>query len=99
MVWLPTAGALVASVATPPASVAAGPSPVAPSKIVTAPVGVPEPGAAAVTRAVNVTDCPKTAAFGDELAARVAAPCRRVWLKGVCTLPPALLVLKLLSPL
>ena len=37
------------------------PSVVAPSRNVIVPVGVPEPGATAVTVAVKVTDCPETA--------------------------------------
>jgi len=39
---------------------------VAPSRKLTVPVGVPEPGAVTVTVAVNVTLCPKTDGFADE---------------------------------
>jgi hypothetical protein len=57
---------------------------VLPSRNVTVPLGVPEPGAAVFTVAVNVTDCPST----DELAelatvvlvvagATVCVTCRR----------------------
>jgi len=36
---------------------------------VTVPVGVPVPGATAVTVAVNVTDCPKTDGFAEDVSA------------------------------
>jgi len=45
------------------------PSVVDPSLNVTVPVGVPEPGAVAVTVAVSVTDCPKTDGLTDEMTA------------------------------
>lgn len=38
-----------------------------PSRNVTVPVGVPDPGATGETVAVNVTDCPKTDGFTDEV--------------------------------
>src|SRR5437868_11647148 len=50
-------------VATPTLSVPV-PKVAAPSLKVTVPVGVPEPGALAVTVAVNVTDWPKTDGAG-----------------------------------
>src|ERR1043166_3287813 len=39
----------------------------APFMNVTVPLGVPLPGAAGLTRAVNVTDCPQTEGLADEL--------------------------------
>ena len=42
------------------------PKVVAPSLKVTVPVGVPAPGADAVTVAVKVTDCPKTDGLAEE---------------------------------
>ena len=53
-------GESVAKVAAPPAVEGAGAEVVAPSLKVTVPVGVPEPGAFALTVAVNVTDWPNT---------------------------------------
>jgi hypothetical protein len=43
------------------------PSVVAPSRKVTVPVGVPEAGGTALTVAVNVTVCPNTDGFTDEV--------------------------------
>ena len=40
---------------------------------VTVPVGVPAPGAAAVTVAVNVTDCPNIDGFVEDVSAVVVA--------------------------
>ena len=64
----PVARAVVANVAMPPLNV---PVPIGlpPSRNVTDPVGVPVPGATAVTVAVNVTDWPKTEGFSDEVTA------------------------------
>ena len=42
---------------------------------VTLPVGVPDPGALALTVAVNVTACPKTDGLTDVLTVVVVAPC------------------------
>ena len=53
--WVPTARALVVSVATPEPFKVPVPRLVAPSRKVTVPVGVPVPGATAVTVAVKVT--------------------------------------------
>lgn len=66
MVWLPGARADVVKVAIPPLSV---PVPIGlpPSKKVTVPVGVPDPGATGETVAVKVTDCPKTGRLNDEV--------------------------------
>jgi len=57
--WLPTANEEIFNVATPPLNV---PVPIvaAPSLNVTVPLGVPDPGALALTVAVNVTLCPNT---------------------------------------
>ena len=60
----------IAKVATPPLNVPV-PSVVPPSLKVTLPVGVPLPGAAAVTVAVKVTDWPKTEGFADDVTAVV----------------------------
>src|SRR5438094_7366202 len=69
MLCVPTLRADVAHVATPAAS-ACAPQPVtelAPSLKFTLPVGVPAPGAVAVTVAVNVTLCPNTDGFTDDV--------------------------------
>src|SRR5437868_14831205 len=58
MVCVPTLRADVENVATPEALRVPGPRTVAPSRKLTVPVGVPAPGAVAVTVAVNVTDAP-----------------------------------------
>src|SRR6478752_6681364 len=57
----------VASSATPPERF------VAPSRNVTVPVGVPDPGACAVTAAVNVTAPPCTDGLGDAVTVVVVA--------------------------
>src|SRR5207244_77088 len=61
---------------------------------VTVPVGVPDPGATALTVAVNVTDCPNTALVADELTAVVVLA-----LLTVCVKTAEVLELKLVSPL
>lgn len=66
MVWLPTARAEVVSVATPPAKVPV-PMGLPPSRNVTVPVAVPEPGAPAEMVAVNVTDWPKILGLFDDV--------------------------------
>src|SRR6516164_6764232 len=66
MTWLPAASEEVAKVALPEFNVVV-PSVVAPSKKVTVPVGVPDPGATALTVAVNVTDCPRADGFTDDI--------------------------------
>ena len=60
---------LVGRVATPVASRVATPRDVAPSLKVTFPVGMPAPGAAALTVAVKKTDCPNTLGFTDDATA------------------------------
>ena len=59
MEWLPTARLEVEKVAVPSLRVPV-PSVVVPSRKVTVPVGVPAPGAFALTVAVNVTLWPNT---------------------------------------
>ena len=70
IVWLPTESVEVEKVATPPLS---GPLPivVTPSLNRTMPVGVPAPGADAVTVAVKVTNWPNTEGFTDEVTGGV----------------------------
>jgi len=60
----------------------------------TVPVGVPEPGAVAVTVDVKVIDCPKTEGFVDELTAVDVLS-----LFTVCVSVDDMLVAKLVSPL
>ena len=82
----------VAKVAVPLLS---GPVPkvVAPSLKVTVPVGVPEPGADAVTVAVKVTDCPNTDGFCELMTAVVLPP----WFT-VCVSVDDVLPAKFVSP-
>ena len=61
----PTARALVLKVACPPPSVPV-PRMVAPSLKVTVPLGVPAPGARALTVAVKVTDRPDVLGLSEE---------------------------------
>ena len=49
---------------------------------VTAPVGVPLPGATALTVAVKVTDSPKTEGLADEVTLLVVAAWLTVWVRG-----------------
>jgi hypothetical protein len=68
IVWLATLRADVVNVAcAEPFKATVAASVVAPSVNVTVPVGVPTPGDAAATVAVNVTTWPNTEAFGEEL--------------------------------
>src|SRR5437867_4459692 len=95
MLWLPTLKVDVAHVATPAAS-ACAPQPVielAPSLKFTVPLGVPAPGAVAVTVAVNVTLCPNTAGFPDEVRAVLVL----AWLT-TCDTAELVLVAKFVSP-
>ena len=79
--------------AVPPLSVPV-PRVVEPSRKVTVPVGVPLPGATALTVAVKVTDSPKTEDLSDEVTLLVVAAWLTVWVRDA-----ALLVTKLPSPL
>jgi hypothetical protein len=74
----PGVSAEVESVACPPAS-ATAPSEVAPSKKVTVPVGVPEPGAVTATVAVRVTELPKLVGFGADVTVVVLELLLTVW--------------------
>jgi hypothetical protein len=89
----PTLRVLVANVATPEPSSVPVPTVVAPSLKVTVPVGIPEPGALAVTVAVKVTDCPNEEGFALEVRAVVVGSLFTVWVRMV-----EVLVLKLPSP-
>jgi len=62
----PIARAALENVALPPLSVPV-PNTVAPFLNVTVPVGVPLPGATAVTVAVNITDWPNTDGLCEEI--------------------------------
>ena len=66
---MPTASVLVEKVAVNGAVADSVPLPmtVVPSRKFTVPVGVPAPGAVTVTVAVNVTLCPKTDGFTDDV--------------------------------
>ena len=69
---------------------------VAPSNKEIAPVGVPAPGAAALTVAVKVTDWPTTVGLVEEITVVVVLARLTVWVKGEAVLS---LPLKLTSPL
>jgi hypothetical protein len=92
MVCVPTASVKVVKVALPPESVAV-PRVVAPSKNVTVPVGVPAPGATALTVAMNTTDWPNTEGFTVDVTAVELDAWFTVWVTAAETLP-----VKLLSP-
>ena len=66
MEWDPCASNEVLKVAFPATS-AVVPNVVDPSFNVTVPVGVPPPGATAVTVTLNVTVCPNVDGFGEEV--------------------------------
>ena len=80
-------------VAWPEPSSAAVPSVVEPSLKVTLPVGIPAPGAVAVTVAVKVIDWPETEGLADEATELVVAD----WLT-VCVSVEEVLVAKSVSP-
>jgi hypothetical protein len=65
--WLPTESAVVVRVATPDPLRVPVPNDVATSKNCALPVGVPVPGATAVTVAVSVTDWPYVEELGDDV--------------------------------
>src|SRR5438445_694456 len=69
---------------------------VAPSLKVTVPVGVPAPGATALTVAVNVTGWPNTVGVAEEMTDVDELALLTVWVNGAAVL---LLPLKLPSPL
>lgn len=69
--WLPTAKVEVVKVAWPEVRARLAARTLMPSWKLTVPVGVPEPGAAAVIVAVKVTFCPNTEGFAVELTETV----------------------------
>ena len=94
MVWVPAVRAVVVKVACPAPFRVPLASVEVPSWNVTVPVGVPAPGATALTVAVNVTDWPAAEGFCEEITA-VAEP---AWLT-VWVIDADVLEVKLLSPL
>src|ERR1700683_1825264 len=90
---VPTEREEMLKLATPEPFSVAVPSTVVPSSKVTVPVGVPEPGALAVTVVVNVTDWPKSDGFVDELTLVLVPSSPTVWLTAGDVLP-----VKSLSP-
>jgi hypothetical protein len=89
--WDPTDSVLVMKVVEPDARVPV-PRVVVPSRKVTVPVGVPVPEVGA-TVAVNVTDCPKTDGFADDVTVVVVPVVPTDWVRTALVL-----VLKLPSP-
>ena len=81
MEWVATLSAEVVKVAWPPLS-APVPSVVVPSLKVTVPVGVPAPGATAVTVAVKVTAWPNTEGLAKEASAVVVSALFTVWVRA-----------------
>ena len=87
MEWLPTARLEVEKVAVPPLRVPV-PSVAVPSRKVTMPVGVPAPGAFALTEAVNVTLWPNTEGLVEEETLVVVSSWLTIW--GEALLSPLL---------
>lgn len=89
MLWLPTDSAALAPLVELPPDRAAGPPKLLPSTLnCTVPVGVPEPGDAAATVAVQVTGWPETEGFADDdmevvVTAVVVTDCVTVWTRAV----------------
>jgi hypothetical protein len=71
----PAASEGVAKIATPLPFVELAPSAVVPSRKVTVPVGVPVPGASALTVAVSVTVPPGTEGFTSEVSRAAVEAC------------------------
>jgi hypothetical protein len=92
MVWLPAEREEVAKVAMPALRVPE-PMGVPPSRNWTVPVGVPAPGATAVTAAVKVTNSPSTDGLISEATVVVVLAWFTVWVRG-----EEVLVVKLVSP-
>src|SRR5580700_8698444 len=90
---VPTASADVLNVATPEPFSVAVPSTLVPSSNVTVPVGVPEPGAFAVTVVVKVIDWPKSDGFTEDETDVLLASSVTVWLTA-----DDVLLVKSLSP-
>jgi hypothetical protein len=86
MLWAVTERAEVLNVAVVPLSGWVARI-VAPSLNCTEPLGVPAPGAVALTVAVKVTDCPKTDGFAEEPTAVVVFALLTVWVRGGDVLP------------
>jgi hypothetical protein len=86
IVWLPTVRDELAKVALPELKLDV-PSVATPSKNVTVPVGVPEPGATALTVAVKVTDWPNTEGFTDEVTVVELDAWLTVWVMAAEVLP------------
>ena len=93
MVCVPTASADVVRLAVPPDRVAV-PKVVAESKKVTVPPGVPAPGAAAETVAVNVTAWPEADGFTELVTVAVLESRLTVWV-----IAAEVLAVKFVSPL
>jgi hypothetical protein len=89
---LPTDSDDVVKVALPPDRLAV-PNVAAPSRNVTVPVGVPAPGATALTVAVKVTAWPEADGFTDEVTV-----VELLALFTVCVMAAEVLLLKLASP-
>jgi hypothetical protein len=89
---LPTASEEVANVALPELKAAVA-RVEAPSRKVTVPVGVPAPGATALTVAVKVTDWPNTDGFTDEVTVVELDALLTVWVTAA-----DVLLLKFVSP-
>src|ERR1051325_8088789 len=82
MEWAPTERVLMGKVAWPEPSRNCKPRLVTPSKRETVPLGVPLPGAAAVTVAVKVTEWPKTTGLVEEVTVVVVLARLTVWVRG-----------------
>ena len=95
MVWLTELRDDVVNVAWPELRVLVATG-IPPSLKMTVPVGVPEPGAAALAVAVKVTVWPDTDGLAEEVTAVVVLALLTVWVNGEAVL---LLALKLPSPL
>lgn len=79
MLWPPTANVAVMNAAWPKPLRVPVPIVLPPSLNVTVPEGMPEPGALAVTVAVNVTDWPKTVGMPDVTTTVVVLSWLTVW--------------------
>src|SRR5437868_712334 len=90
MAWLPTARAEVENIAVPVADRVTVASVMLPSRKLTVPVGVPAPGAPALTVAVKVTAWPNTTALAEEVTVVVVAAWLIVCVRVVEALPAKL---------
>ena len=87
---LPTDSVEVVNIAWPFALSVVVPSTLVPCSNVTEPVGVPAPGADAVTVAVNVTPCPNTDGLTEDATTVVVLACLTFWLRAEDVLPAQL---------